>query len=74
MSNDHIYTIGDSVLVTRGGAPIPGVIEGQEGERYLVHLAQAWSDETGQESHEAWATADELSPSLGGDAAAQLPG
>lgn len=57
----HQYNIGDAVLVNFGGAQIPGVIEDEPGDQFVVRLAQPWADETGNKSDTATVGADRLS-------------
>lgn len=64
-SDTHGYNAGDTVLANINGAMIPGVVEGKEGDRFLVRLSTPWTDETGQSSDEAWLTSDKLDPSVG---------
>lgn len=71
----HEYQIGDSVLVNLNGAQIPGVIEDEKNNQWMVRIAQPWTDESGRQSDEVWVTQERLTPSreeTGGTAA--LPG
>ena len=60
--NAHTYNVGDPVLARVNGVPVPGVIEAQENDRFLVRLSTSVpSSATG--SNEAWLSANDLDPS-----------
>lgn len=66
---EHDYRVGDSVLVTMGDAPVPGVVVGMEEKQVQVRLAQPWSDNSGQTRNEVTVERDALAPVLGDNAA-----
>lgn len=74
MTEMHEYHVGDSVLADFGGVPVPGIIEGKEEARFLVHLAQPWTDDTGQTSETVWVSADQLTVNVGEPSDHILPG
>jgi hypothetical protein len=74
MSAQHEYQVGDSVLADVRGAPVPGVIEGQEGGRFLVRLAQPWTDESGESQESVWLSPDQLRVNVGEPTDHMLPG
>lgn len=57
----HNYQIGDAVLVhIAPGVDIPGVIEDQREGEFQVRLAQAWTDDSGNQNADMWVDPSKL--------------
>ena len=59
---EHVYQVGDSVLVDMGTARVPGVITDKQGDRLVVSLAEPWADETGNKADGVTVEANRLEP------------
>jgi len=73
----HTYQVGDAVLANLNDARIPGVVEEEHDGKYLVRLADPWTNDAGLKSDTQWLSPELLEPNVnvetGGEQALPRP-